>query len=109
MGNPKMYWVGFNYVKGIGAVRFNMLLSYFGDAQSAWNASAEDLRQSGLSSKLVDNFLQIRSQINLDQVWEKIHLLGIRVLTLEDDGYPRRLKEIDQPPPTLYLRGQLTD
>jgi DNA processing protein len=29
------------------------------------------------------------------------------VITWEDDAYPHRLKEIDQPPPVLYLRGEL--
>ena len=29
------------------------------------------------------------------------------MLTWEEDAYPRRLKEIDQPPPVLYLRGDL--
>jgi DNA processing protein len=30
------------------------------------------------------------------------------VITWEDDQYPPRLKEIDQPPPVLYVRGSLT-
>jgi DNA processing protein len=32
---------------------------------------------------------------------------GINILTWEDENYPRRLKDIDQPPPVLYLRGDL--
>src|ERR1035437_8443499 len=31
----------------------------------------------------------------------------IQVLTWDDELYPRRLKEIDQPPPVLYMRGEL--
>jgi DNA processing protein len=105
----RQYWVGFNLVKGIGAVRFRGLLESFGDAQTAWQASAEDLRKAGLSQKIVENLLQLRSQVSLDKVWERLQQNQVVVLTWEDDQYPRRLKDIDQPPPVLYLRGSLDD
>jgi DNA processing protein len=105
---PKLYWIGFNLVKGIGAVRFRNLLDTFGDAETAWNASAEALRVAGLSSKVVENLCQMRAQVNLEQVWERIQAHNVRVLIWEDEEYPRRLKEIEQPPPVLYLRGDLT-
>ena len=38
---------------------------------------------------------------------QRIASKGITVLTWEEDAYPRRLKEIEQPPPVLYLRGDL--
>lgn len=105
----RLYWVGFNLVKGIGAVRFRTLLEVFGDAQTAWQASADELRQAGLSQKIVDNMLQLRNQVSLDQVWERIQQHRVSVLTLDDETYPRRLREIDQPPPVLYLRGTLEE
>jgi DNA processing protein len=103
----KLYWIGFNLVKGIGAVRFRNLLDTFGDAETAWNASAEALRAAGLSSRLVENLCQLRAQVNLEQIWERIQTQNIHVLTWDDEDYPRRLKEIEQPPPVLYLRGGL--
>jgi DNA processing protein len=107
--NPKLYWIGFNLVKGIGAVRFRALLNAFGDASEAWHASPQALRNAGLSQKLVENLQQVRSQVSLEQVWESIERQAITVLTWEDELYPRRLKEIDQPPPVLYTRGELVE
>jgi DNA processing protein len=107
LSDSRKYWIGFNLVKGIGAVRFQALLDHFGDAQSAWNAPTDVLRQSGLGQKTLENLLQIRAQVDLDRVWESIQAQGIQVLTWEDEAYPARLKEIDQPPPVLYLRGEL--
>lgn len=107
MADTRKYWVGFNLVKGIGAARLRILLEHFGDIERAWQASAQELYAIGLSSKVVDNFLQVRSQVSLDRIWENIQTHGILVLTWEDDGYPKRLMEIDQPPPVLYLRGSL--
>jgi len=105
--NPKAYWVGFNLVKGIGAARLRALLQSFGDVETAWNASPEALRGAGLGPKLVETFCQVRSSVSLERVWERIEGLGIQVLTWEDEAYPHRLQEIDQPPPVLYLRGTL--
>jgi len=107
MRDPRCYWVGFNMVKGIGAVRMQILLDYFGDLETAWQASPQALREAGLNSKLIEQFVQYRALVNLDQVWENTQIQGIKVLTWLDEDYPRRLKEIDQSPPVLYVRGEM--
>lgn len=107
LNDPRQYWVGFSLVKGIGAVRFQTLLDFFGRADIAWQAPAEALREAGLSANLVENFLRLRASVNLEKIWDGILAQAIAVLTWEDPGYPRRLKEIAQPPPVLYLRGEV--
>ncbi|MBE0409214.1 MAG: DNA-protecting protein DprA [Anaerolineales bacterium] len=108
MIDPRRYWVAFTLVKGIGSVRFRGLLEYFGQADIAWNASTEALQQAGLSSKIVQNLVAVRSNISLDSVWQRIQDQGITTLTWEDKNYPRRLMEIDQPPPVLFVRGEIS-
>lgn len=107
MNDSRLYWIGFNLVKGIGAVRFRQLLDFFGTAAMAWQAPVDALQEAGLSPKIIQNLVQIRKQVDLDQVWARIESLGIQVVTWEDESYPRLLKEIDQPPPVLYVRGTL--
>ena len=94
-------------VKGIGAVRLRTLLDTFGDAQQAWTASSHALRQAGLSDKLVENLERLRADVSLERVWEDIQSRGIDVLTWEDEGYPTRLRDVDNAPPVLYLRGTI--
>src|SRR5690242_9641935 len=106
--SDKRYWVGFNLVKGIGAVRVQALLDAFGDLETAWNASPSQLREAGLSPKLVERVAQMRTAVDLDEFVSKAEAAGIRILTWLDDEYPLQLKEIDQPPPVLYLRGAIT-
>jgi DNA processing protein len=103
--DPKAYWVGFNLVKGIGAVRLKALLDHFGNLEIAWGAPADALLAAGLSSRIVENLTILRKQVDLEQVMERIQRQDIRVITWDDTIYPRRLREIDQPPPVLYLRG----
>lgn len=107
MNDPRQYWVGFSLVKGIGAVRFKTLLDFFGRADIAWQAPAEALREAGLGANLVENFLRLRASVDLEKIWDGILAQAITVLTWEDLGYPRRLKEIAQPPPVLYIRGEV--
>ncbi|MGB8252506.1 MAG: DNA-processing protein DprA [Anaerolineaceae bacterium] len=105
MADDRLYWVGFNLIKGIGAVRLQGLLDHFGDLSLAWQSSTSELEQAGLSPKIIQNMQQIRQQVDLPRLVSEIEKQGIQVLTWQDEKYPARLKEINQPPPVLYLRG----
>jgi DNA processing protein len=106
--DEKRFWVGFSLVKGIGAVRLQALLDTFGDAKTAWNASAFELASAGLGARLAERVVQVRSTVNLEEYVARIEKSGLHILTRKDPEYPDHLKEIDQPPPVLYLRGTLT-
>lgn len=107
--DPKRYWIGLNLVKGIGSARMRALLEHFGSAQAAWEASPGELEAAGLSPRLAEAVAQARASQALERAWAAIQEQGLGVLTWEDPAYPRRLKEIDQPPPVLYLRGALAE
>jgi DNA processing protein len=107
--NDNAYWIAINLVKGIGAVRFKALLETFGNARRAWEATPEELKAAGLSKKIVERFLDVRQKTDLAELWAKISADGIQVLTWNDTAYPARLREIAQPPPVLYLRGDIVE
>lgn len=109
MDEEKLYWIGLNLVRGIGAVRFRHLLEYFGDAKTAWQASDSHLRASGLSEKITQNLIQLRTGVDLHLIEAQLNKLDVTVLTWDDPTYPHRLQEIDQPPPVLYVRGKLVE
>jgi DNA processing protein len=58
--DDKKYWVGFNLIKGIGAVRMQGLVAYFGDMETAWNSSPADLAEAGLGAKVIERVLSAR-------------------------------------------------
>ncbi|MBI5295985.1 MAG: DNA-protecting protein DprA [Chloroflexi bacterium] len=102
----KRYWVGFTLIKGIGAVRLQALIHHFGDLETAWKANPAALAEAGLGGKLVERIVQARESVDLEKISNQITRQGIQILTWEDETYPARLREIDQPPPVLYLRGE---
>jgi DNA processing protein len=106
--DSKVYWVGFNLVKGIGAVRVKGLLDTFGSLETAWQASADQLRAAGLPPKALENLLRVRRDCSLEMIWENLQRREVEVFTWEDEAYPSHLREIDQPPPVLYVRGTFT-
>ncbi|MEA3326627.1 MAG: DNA-processing protein DprA [Chloroflexota bacterium] len=108
MSDEKKYWIGFNLVRGIGAVRFQQIHSFFGDLSIAWRAPVEAFREAGLPERPLRNLVKLRNQTDLDQLYDSIMEKGVQVLTVEEAEYPRLLREIDQSPPVLYVKGQLT-
>jgi DNA processing protein len=96
-------------VKGIGAARLRAMLDFFGDVQSVWNAPADALKNAGLPISIIENLVKFRSNVCLDEVYERIQKQNIQVLIWDDDDYPVRLREISNSPPVLYVRGKLTD
>ena len=103
----KAYWVGLNLVKGIGAVRFKLLTDFFGSAQAAWEAPPDAWLSAGIPPKAVLQFSQVKQQVDLEKVMEKATANGVKIFTWLDADYPRRLKEIDQSPPVLFVIGSI--
>jgi DNA processing protein len=108
MTDEKKFWIGFNLVRGIGAVRFQQIQSYFGDLSIAWQAPIEAFQEIGLPKRALKNFSALRGEIDLDRLYQSITESDVTVLTLLDQAYPVLLREIDQAPPVIYIKGVLT-
>jgi len=105
--DSRKYWVGFNLVKGIGAVRMQSILDYFGDIERAWHAPYQSLQETGLSSTLCERIIAVRGSVDLDKYWSNIESKKIKVIIQGDTNYLRLLSEISKSPPVLYCMGEL--
>jgi DNA processing protein len=101
------YWVGFSRVPGIGPIRLRVLLDHFGDVSQAWEASTATLRALGFDQRTIESFVAVRSKLNLSAELERVSRLGATVLTWDSPDYPSLLKNIYDPPPVLYVQGEL--
>ena len=109
MKKDTKYWIGFNLVKGIGPVRIEKLLAYFGSLQEAWQSQLFHLTAAGLNTKLCQQMIRIREETCLDRLVENLLAEGIQVLTWDDPAYPERLRCINQSPYVIYLKGDLLE
>ncbi|HHH40637.1 MAG TPA: DNA-protecting protein DprA [Chloroflexi bacterium] len=101
------YWVGFNIVQGIGPAKTRALLDHFGDLEAAWHASADALRAAGLDRRALANLLETRRTLDLEAEMARLERAGLRLITWESPDYPPLLAEIPDPPPLLYVKGEL--
>ena len=101
------YWVGLSLVPGIGPAKFRRLVEQLGSPEAAWKARPALLAEAGLDRRAIDSLASTRSRVDLEREMEKLRRLEVRLLTLEDPEYPQRLQNIADPPPVLYLKGDL--
>ena len=101
------YWVGFNKVLGIGPARLRGLLDFFGSIQDAWRADLTSLQQAGLDQRSANNLLTTRRSLDLDAELQRLDRAGVKALTWVSEDYPINLRNIHDPPPVIYIKGEL--
>ncbi len=101
------YWVGFNKSLGIGPARLRALLDFFGSIAEAWHADAASYQEVGLDRRSINNLLAARGSLDLAGELERLERAGVSVLTWDSDNYPINLRNIYDPPPVIYVKGEL--
>ncbi|MEN6478506.1 MAG: DNA-processing protein DprA, partial [Anaerolineales bacterium] len=61
----------------------------------------------GLPRDAIEQLLYHRQRLDLDAELARLDREGVTLLTLDDPADPRLLKEIELPPPLLYMRGDI--
>ncbi len=104
--NPQAkYFNAFNLIGNIGPIAFKKILNYFGSLDIAWQSGINEFKQAGLNQSIVEQIMKQRPKINPDYEMEKLEKEKIGLITIQDESYPKLLKEIYAPPVILYIRG----
>ena len=102
------YWIAFSSIEQLDSSFIIKLWEHFGDIETAFNASLQDLKNiEGLSIKKAENFLRHRDKVDIDRTFAEVETRGINFLTLESESYPAMLRQIPNPPAVLYYKGKL--
>ena len=104
-------------VPNIGAHRLRALVTHFGNPTSVLKASARDIIEiDGFTEKLASSIVHyIRSsKIKEAEKYAECQLSKLNqvegtIITIWDKQYPDLLKKIYDPPPFLFLRGELIE
>ena len=100
-------WVALSSVPGLGSATLWSLIRAFGDLSLAWSASAARLRAAGVSPAVVKGIESARQQKSADDALEELNKHDGRAVAWHDPAYPSQLREIPDPPPLIYVKGNL--
>ncbi|SJZ63789.1 DNA-processing protein DprA [Selenihalanaerobacter shriftii] len=106
--NNRKYWLGLIKLHNLGPKLIKNLLEYFGDAKDIWMASQQKLCQVPLiGKKRSQQIIKDRESIDLNFEVQRLKNHQINYLTLNDEEYPYLLKNIHDPPPVLFYKGDI--
>ncbi len=98
-------WIALNMTPGIGPRAATKLLERFGSADAVFHARRPELESMRLKPETIDSLIKNEFHDKAAVELERVKNLGGDVLILDDGSYPALLREIDDPPPVLYVKG----
>lgn len=85
---------------------YETLIKEFGDLEGIYNASKSQLNNTkNLRKEIIEKILNTNLKKEVNRHLEFIEKNKIDILYLRDKEYPKRLKEIYDPPICLYIKG----
>jgi DNA processing protein len=97
-----------NAVHDLGAIRIRKLVTFFGSALEVLQASVDELSQCGLLlPTTAENIFHFSKDKFLQDEYNLMQRKGIVALTAVDDKYPCSLKNFEDSPVVLYVKGEI--
>lgn len=107
-GTEEFYWLGLKAVPGIGNVIFRRLMEYFETPRAALQASRSELSAvKGVTPAIIDAIRSNSWQKFAEEETARLHNGSIRLVTFTTTEYPKSLFEIPDPPPFIYVQGEI--
>jgi DNA processing protein len=108
LDEARLDWLKLKLVPRLGSQLYERLLRCFGSPGAALRAGIKQLqRVKGLSHEVAGNIAGEKYLPDLDSHIEALERLRARMLIIEDPDYPPFLRHIYNPPPILFVQGQL--
>src|SRR5262245_51981742 len=92
-------------VRGLGLRSANALIQRFKTPKAVLDAGRDEL-EVYLPPEVADDLLSPKSAERAEQEWKKAEELGVRIIDILHSDYPPLLREIFDPPGTVYDRGK---
>lgn len=108
MAEDLFYWLALSLTPGLGSILIKRLLNRFKTPEAVFQAPRKDLLKiEGLGERVAGEIQKGPLENGVKREMALLEKAGGKILTLKDDDYPRRLKDIYDPPALLYVKGDL--
>ena len=101
-----LHWLALRLVPGLGTVGSLKLLEKLKSPQAIFRASASELEGAGMSPAQARNIASGCSFEDAIDQQNKMLAAGAQLISIQDPRYPRRLREIFDPPIVLFAIGR---
>ncbi|MGP3777461.1 DNA-processing protein DprA [Halanaerobium saccharolyticum] len=96
-----------NQLSGFGPRTIIELMSNLNNLNKMWSLNKQQLRNLGLTEKKIRIFNDQKEKFKPQKITAELKKKNINYLTLYNQEYPARLKEIYDPPPVIFYKGVL--
>jgi DNA processing protein len=101
----KLLWLALAMTPALGPGRARRLAEKLGGVEEVFRASLTELEGAGLHAESAQSLALGRSIELAEEELLRATNVGAQIVCFEDDVYPARLRNIYDPPVTLYIRG----
>lgn len=110
MAEDFFYWMALNLTPGVGSTLFRRLLDRFKSPRTVFQAPARQLLEiEGLGKRVCDEIRKGPLEKAVERQLQLVKETGTTILTWNDGAYPQPLRTIYDPPPVIYVRGELKE
>ena len=101
-------WIALSRVKGLGRVTFKKLVAHFGDPAAAFSSTSSELSAiEGLDANVIEGLRGFAEWEEVEKEIRRAEQAGATLIPFSDPNYPPRLRMIADPPPLLYVKGEI--
>jgi DNA processing protein len=102
----KFSWLALKMIPYLGNITYKRLIEKFGNPENVFKANLNDLIMvEGLSKKTAYKIINRAWEGNPEKELTLIKKNNFSLITMSDKSYPNDLREIHDPPPLLYMKG----
>jgi DNA processing protein len=96
-----------NRISGFGPKTIENLTVKLDNLESIWHFSNYRLRKLGLNNSQIKEFNKTKNNFNAKKIIAELNDKKIKYLTLYNNKYPQKLRNIYDPPPVIFYKGTL--
>jgi DNA processing protein len=101
-------WLALYTVPNIGPIRYISLVKHFGSPELVLSATGKKLAQMPDVGPVIAS--NIKSKVSWEEADKQLRLMQknrVKIVTFKDESYPQALLSIYDPPPFLFVKGEI--
>ncbi len=104
----KKYWIWLSLLTNLGSIKKQRLLEQYENPEVIYKLTKEELENiKGIGKRTIQNILDSKKKIEVKKHIEYMSKNEIDIISIKDKEYPQILKEIYDPPISLYCKGDI--